>query len=429
MIREFRRTFKTGEPYVRQEHLERRRDRGVVECHEWRVQRIGLRDGRHGVVCYIRDISSQVSARERLRAEERQKDEFLGTLGHELRNPLGPIQNASELLMRVRSFNDSIQKIAGSIKRQATHMARLVDDLLDLSQATQGRLELRSETVAVVEVVNRAIEMVLPLIREKKHDLKYTTGGEPVRVNGDVTRLTQVFANVLTNAAKYTPEGGELRVNVRHDGDRAIIEICDNGMGIASDALPHVFELFVQDKRTVDSAQGGIGIGLNVARRVVEMHGGTITVHSQGVGAGASFRIELPCSHSAEDEQQHATQKVMSRPRRVLIVDDNEDAADVLAMLLKEAGHTTEAVYSAEKALQRVTAFGAGAAFVDISLPGMNGYELARHLRASGCTIRLIALTGHARGEDVQRSRAAGFDAHLVKPVDLPELERQLAEA
>lgn len=428
LIRHFRLTLETGEPYLGLEQTAPRRDRETPEHHEWRIHRICLPDGRYGVVCYLLDISAHVQLREQLLAADRQKDEFLAMLAHELRTPLAPIQNASELLLRIRASDPEIQGIAATVKRQVAHMVRLVDDLLDVSRVTRGRIELRCEPLVLTDVVNRAVEMTAPLIRDKKHSLVQVASPTDATVRGDVVRLTQAVGNILANSVKYTDAGGEICIVVRAHADCAGIEISDNGAGISPDLLPRIFEPFVQDDRTLDRSHGGLGIGLCVARRLIEMHGGTLTATSPGIGRGSTFQIRLPlCEPSVQQRLRPQSSPV--RSRRVLVVDDDADSANVLVMLLKEAGHAAEAAYFGRDALERVVRFAPEAAFVDIGLPDINGYELARQLRALDGNVRLIALTGHGLRKDIECARAAGFDAHLVKPVDLSELERELARA
>ncbi len=428
LIRHFRLTLETGEPYLGLEQVGLRRDRETAEHHEWQIHRVCLPDGRYGIVCYLLDISAHVQLRERLLAADRQKDEFLAMLAHELRTPLAPIQSATELLLRIRASDPEIREIAATVKRQVGHMMRLVDDLLDVSRITRGHVELRCERLLVSEVVERAIEMVSPLVRDKKHTVVQVPSPTAVTVRGDLVRLTQAVANILANSAKYTDPGGEIRIVWRALAGGADIEISDNGAGISAESLPRIFEPFVQDNRTLDRSGGGLGIGLCVARRVIEMHGGTVTAASPGIGQGSTFNIRLPlCEHPME--QRLRSQSPQARCQRVLVVDDDADTANVLVMLLREEGHAAEAAYSARDALERVAAFAPEAAFVDIGLPDMNGYELAREVRARDGRVRLIALTGHGQRKDIECARAAGFDAHLVKPVDLWELEEELARA
>jgi len=301
-----------------------------------------------------------------------------------------------------------------------------VDDLLDVSRIAQGRVELRCETIVLSDVLSRAIEMAAPPILDRKHTLVSLPSPNPLYVRADPARLTQAIANLLTNSAKYTDHGGKIRTRLYAEGGNAIIEVSDNGAGIAPELLPRLFELFVQGDRASNRSRDGLGIGLALVRRLVEMHGGTVTAASPGVGAGSTFQIRLPLIAPPSDTSPTSGATTF-RSRRVLIVDDDADSADSLAMLLKVAGHATEAVYAAQEALERVITFGADVVLVDIGLPDMNGYELARALRAQAGSVQLVAVTGHSHPDDIARSQAAGFAAHLVKPVSLPELERALA--
>ncbi len=426
LVRQFRYTLETGMPCFTAEHQEQRRDRGTTECYEWQINRIPLTDGRYGVVCYFRDISVHVRARAQLQSADRQKDEFLAMLAHELRNPLAPIRNASEVLSRAEAADAHHAAIA-IVQRQVANLTRLVDDLLDISRITQGRIELRRRPVQLAEVIAQAVEIVEPLIRERRHRVS-NTSYQTLRVNGDPARLVQSVANILTNAAKYTDEGGEIRLESSHEGTEAVLTVTDNGIGIAPDLLPQVFDLFVQGDRALDRAQGGLGIGLSVVKRLIEMHGGRVSVASSGVGTGSTFEIRLPLIE-APDAPSIAPAAPTFASRRILVVDDNQDAADSLAMILELEGHDVATVYTPQAALARVPTFQPDVALLDIGLPGMNGYELARRLRAlpGAATIRLIALTGYGQAEDRERSRAAGFDGHIVKPAELRALQQVIA--
>jgi CheY-like chemotaxis protein len=368
-----------------------------------------------------------VLSRARLQAADRQKDEFLAMLAHELRNPLAPIRNAGEVLSRTSPADARAQAAIGIVHRQVATLTRLVDDLLDVSRITQGRIELKRQPVQIAEVISQAIEMVEPLMKEKRHRVSVTSY-QAMRVNGDPARLIQCVANVLTNAAKYTDPGGEIRLESRNDGGEAVLTVTDNGVGISKELLLRVFDLFVQSDRTLDRAQGGLGIGLSVVKRLVEMHGGRVAASSPGPGAGATFEIRLPLIERNDISTTAAKQDDVPA-RKILIVDDNVDAADSLVMILRLDGHEVEAVYTAHDALERAAAIRPDVALLDIGLPKMNGYELAQHLRSQPDLrdIRLIALTGYGQGEDRERTRAAGFDDHLVKPADLAVLQKALS--
>ncbi len=429
IVQLFLRTLETGESYFAPEELVRRPDRDRLEYHEWRISRIPLPDSRQGVVCYFRDVSAHVLARNRLETADRQKDQFLAMLAHELRNPLAPIRTAAEVLTRTPATASEARSAVDIVERQVGNLARLVDDLLDVSRITQGRIELKRRTVTVAEIVAQAIEMVEPLLHDKRHKLTVTSHGA-LRVNGDPARLVQSVANVLTNAAKYTDAGGEIEIESHAEGDNAVVTITDNGVGISSDLLPHLFDLFVQSDRTLDRAQGGLGIGLSVVKQLVEMHGGSVRAASAGVARGAMFELRLPLVERDEEPVVTGTQPQVP-PQRILVVDDNADAADTLVMMLGLDGHEVRAAYSAREALDCVQTFAPDLVLLDIGLPEMNGYEVARRIRAQPALedVRLIALTGYGQADDRQRASAVGFDLHLVKPVESRALQQALLDA
>jgi signal transduction histidine kinase/CheY-like chemotaxis protein len=363
-------------------------------------------------------------AEERLLAADRRKDDFLAMLAHELRGPLAPIRNASELL--ARTTDRRTQSMSEILKRQSRHLSRLVDDLLDVSRITRGLVELQLRSTDLGEIIAIAIESVEPLMQEKRHTVRVDLGTTPLHVNGDSARLVQCVGNVLTNAAKYTDPGGTIEVTLREHDGRGVITVRDNGVGMPPSLLPHIFDLFVQADRSLDRAQGGLGIGLSVVKQLVEMHGGTVTASSEGAGKGTCMEISLPLQQPAAAAPESPALPPASS-RRVLIVDDNVDAADSLAMLLKLDGHDAESVYDPSIALERVGEFDPEVILLDIGLPVMDGYEVARRLREIGNKARLVALTGYGQAKDVQRARAAGFDSHLVKPVELPDLVKELS--
>ncbi len=429
-LRIFRHTLETGESYLAPERIEQRRDRGVTEYYEWLIHRIPLTDGRQGVVCYFRDISAPVRAREQLQAADRQKDEFLAMLAHELRNPLAPIYSASELLSRTLSAQPQAQAAIATIKRQAAQLTRLVDDLLDVSRITQGHVDLKRTTLDLASVIAQALETVEPLIREKHHEVFVTAHHEHLYVSGDFIRLVQCVINLLTNAAKYTDAGGHIHIETRAQDDVAVIAIVDTGVGMSPELLPRVFDLFVQSDRTLDRSEGGLGIGLSVVKRLVEMHGGRIEARSPGVGRGSTFEISLP-TVSPPAASPREVEPLKGSPKRVFIVDDNADAADTLALLLQFEGHEVQAVHTPADALEQIESFMPDVALVDIGLPELNGYELVRRLKKqpSLAAVKFVAVTGYGQIEDRRRVRDAGFNDHLVKPVSMPALERTLSES
>jgi signal transduction histidine kinase/DNA-binding response OmpR family regulator len=384
------------------------------------------------IISRYQEAEERAHSAEALSLADRQKDEFLAMLAHELRNPLAPIANASELLSRIMSdMSDDprAQSATGMIKRQIAQLSRLVDDLLDVSRITQGRIVLQRQPIDLASVISVAVETVEPRLREQRHTLtvETTRNDEPLYVEGDMARLVQCVGNILANAIKYTDPGGTIRVWTRPEGSAALIGVSDNGAGIADDLLPHVFDLFVQSERTLDRSQGGLGIGLAVVKRLVGMHDGTISAHSRGLGHGSTFEIRLPrIAQPVASFSQPAGKKAIAQ--RVLVVDDNADAADSLATLLALQGHSVEVAYSATDAIRRAKAFCPDVALLDLGLPEMSGYELARTLRAIPrfSDMRLIAVTGYGQTEDFERTREAGFDEHLVKPVELSALEQSM---
>jgi len=428
VVRLFRHTLQTGEPYVTTEQMEELSQRGPSEHYEWQISRLPLPDGPYGVVCYFRNVSAHVQARMALESADRQKNEFLAMLAHELRNPLAPIRNAGEILSRTLPPNSPTHAAIAMVKRQVTQLTRLVDDLLDVSRITQGRVELKREPLDLANVINHAVETAEPLFRERQHEVSIVSSYRTLHVHGDMTRLVQSVANILTNAAKYTDTGGKIRLQTRAEDGNALIEISDNGAGISPELLPRVFELFVQGDRTLDRSLGGLGIGLSVVRQLVEMHGGKVAAISPGLGRGSTFKLWLPLIERPSDQLADASQSKQT-PRRVLIVDDNVDAADSLALLLELDGHVARTTYSARDALEQAIAFGPDVILLDIGLPELDGYEVARRIRALKRLddFKLVALTGYGQVEDLRRAQEAGFDDHLVKPVDFETLSRCLA--
>ena len=387
------------------------------------------RDGEFlGMVGNSPEITDVVAAEAAVREAARQKDEFLAMLAHELRNPMAPIRNAAEILARALPSDSPLLPVSGLLRRQAAQLSRLVDDLLDVSRITQGRIDLKRRRIDLNAVIAQALETVEPLMREKSHTLRSQTPGDSLWVDADPERMVQALSNVLANAAKYTDRGGQVRVLAHAAGDEAVVTVADDGIGIAEEMLPRVFDLFVQSERALDRAQGGLGIGLSVVKRLVEMHGGRVSVTSGGPGTGSTFEIRLPRVAVAAPEA--ASQGASGSPtRRVLVVDDNRDAAESLALLLQLDGHVVEATFDPRRALELAPAFQPEVVLLDIGMPGMDGFEVAHRLRAAPELdgIVLVALTGYGRAEDRDMTAAAGFDAHLVKPVDLGALAQVLA--
>ena len=380
-----------------------------------------------------RDISERKRAEEALLQADRRKDEFLALLAHELRNPLAPIRNAIELLRRADGNADLIRQSSRIMERQVGQMVRLVDDLLDISRITRGKIQLRKERVELAAAVRSAVEAARPLIEAQAHELTVTLPQEPVYLDGDLTRLDQVFSNLLTNAAKYTEKGGHVWLSAERQDGGVVVSVRDSGIGIAADYLPHVFEMFSQAAPALERSQGGLGVGLALVRGLVELHGGTIEARSGGPGLGSEFIVRLPVVQQPTPVEQEPSgdgqQCRAVRKCRILVVDDNRDTTDSLAIILRLAGHDTHTAYDGLEGLQAAATLRPDVVLLDIGLPKMNGYEAARHIREQpwGKGMALIALTGWGQDEDKRRALEAGFDHHLTKPVDASALEKLLA--
>lgn len=358
---------------------------------------------------------------------DRRKDEFLAMLAHELRNPLSAVVNAVSLLS-ARSESDRGWATA-VIARQSGQLAHLIDDLLDVSRITTGKIRLRRQIIDAANVLDRARDAVAPLINERKHDLlcNYTVGS--LWVDADPTRLEQIILNLLTNAAKYTPEGGQLRLSAAVSGAEIVITVRDNGIGIAPDRIPELFQLFAQGERSIAETEGGLGIGLTIVQKLVDMHGGRIEAESAGLNRGATFRVRFPFAHKpAEINGGNKNVTRALHRRRVLIIDDNVDTSQGLSRLLTRAGHDTALAHDGTQALARAREQTPEAILLDIGLPGMDGFEVVKLLRQQSCCLEatIIALTGYGQPEDRQRVIEAGFDHHLVKPVNIDELKHLL---
>jgi CheY-like chemotaxis protein len=374
------------------------------------------------------NLCAQALERARLYGEteraSRAKDEFLAMLGHELRNPLAPMATALQLMRLRRESGESRERAV--IERQLQHLARLVDDLLDVSRITRGKIELRRRPLELGTVLTRALEVAAPLFEQQRHELALSVPRNGLVVNADEPRLTQVIANLLTNAAKYTPPEGKVEVSAFAEGEDVVLTVRDSGIGIDRELLPRVFELFVQGPRSIARSDGGLGLGLALVRSLVTLHGGAVHATSAGPGLGSTFTIRLPAARpetlvgEPEPEERPAPGHQLSR--RLLVVDDNRDAADALAEALREVGYEVDVAYDGPRALELAQQLAVDVALLDIGLPVMDGYELAQRLRAISPLTRLIAVTGYGQQHDRARALQAGFDRHFVKPVDLGEL-------
>ncbi|WP_119156493.1 PAS domain S-box protein [Caldimonas tepidiphila] len=387
------------------------------------------RDGRPNYIStIIRDIAERYRTEQALREMDRRKDEFLAMLAHELRNPLAPIGTAAQIL-KLKGLDEArVGKASEVIARQVEHMTELINDLLDVSRVTRGLIEIESEPVDLGSVLADAIEQSRPLIEGQQHHLVVHPAAEPLAVRGDKTRLVQMLANLLNNAAKYTRKGGEIVLGITADADHATISVQDNGIGIPPDVLPHVFDLFTQAKRSPDRSQGGLGLGLALVKSLVELHGGTVTARSDGPGKGSEFSVRLPRLHDipaiAGAAKERPAEREGGRKLSVMVVDDNVDAAQTLAVLIESQGHEVTVVHDARDALERARVSRPKVLLLDIGLPDMDGYELARCMRSVPglADSLLIALTGYGQAEDLEKSKAAGFDHHLLKPADTGRL-------
>jgi signal transduction histidine kinase len=370
-----------------------------------------------------------------LERADRQKNEFLSMLAHELRNPLAPIRTAVDVLRLKGDGQPEIEWAREIINRQTKHLVRLVDDLLDVSRITGGKIRLDLEVLNAASVVAAAVETSRPLIEESGHQMTVTLPEEPVWVRCDRVRLAQVLSNLLNNAAKYTQRGGLIALTVERSGGEAVFRVADNGIGISAEMLPKVFELFTQVERSLDRSQGGLGVGLTVVKRLVEMHGGRVEAASSGAGGGSEFTVRLPAIESPPDPEAVADAPLENRspaaPLRVLVVDDNADAADSLAWLLRHGDHEVRTAHDGRQAVEVAHEFRPQAVVLDLGLPEIDGYEVARRLRQHADTrgALLVALSGYGQQEHRRRSSEAGFDYHFVKPLDFGGLQRILLEA
>jgi PAS domain S-box-containing protein len=431
--------------------LEQRRH-GLADIHDSRFRRA---DGKElwaivsaspytddrgivvGILVMLTDITDRKRAEEELRNADRRKEEFLAVLSHELRNPLAPIQTAVDLLEQAGTSKAGSERELAVIKRQVQNLKRLVDDLLDVSRISRGKIELRKEFVDLAAVVAEAVEAVRPLFDEQHQGLQVTMPDKPIFLHADSTRLEQILSNLLINAAKYTPQGGRIWLVVDHSSSEVVIHVRDTGMGIETELLPKVFDLFLQGERRSGLSHEGGGIGLSLARNLVELHGGTITAYSQGPNLGSEFVVKFPATakmlpHTPPTPEKNQTDAAESLPRRrILIVDDNVQAADSMGRLMSVVfGQNVEVVYNGKSALETADSFLPDVILLDLEMTGMDGYEVAMRLRQRPeCSQALIvAVTGWGHAEDRRRSAETGFDLHLVKPVSARDLRALLAD-
>ena len=419
---------------------ERQRRDGLDDAareSEERLKRINaelaarIADARDAHRAALNVMEDAIEAKEALAESDRRKDEFLATLAHELRNPLAPIRNSVQIMRLAGVDGDLAEQARETIERQVTHLVRLVDDLLDVSRISRDKFELRKEPVALAVVIQSAVETSRPLLEASGQEFTVTLPPKPVWLNADLTRLAQAVSNLLNNAAKYTPASGAIRLVAERRGGQAVVRVRDTGIGIPPDLHAHIFEMFGQVDTSHERTQGGLGIGLTLVKSLVEMHEGTVEVHSDGAGRGSEFVLRLPVAAAGtEGEDAGEGHDHAGAARRILIVDDNRDSADSLALLLVHAGHETQTAYDGHSGMEAARALRPHVILLDIGMPQLNGYEVARRIRREpwGGDVVLVALTGWGQVEDRAKSREAGFDAHFVKPVEHRVLAKFLAE-
>lgn len=398
------------------------------------IDDVGILQGGFGIT---QDITQRKLAELALREANHRKDEFLAMLAHELRNPLAPISNAVQILRMTQQGNPALEQTTNMVGRQVKHLVRLVDDLLDVSRVTRGKIKLQKMPVNLLEIIHQAVETSQPLIDSRNHQLRLCLPQEAIRVEGDATRLAQVVSNLLNNAAKYTDAGGQLSLSLElkpaaspEANEEAVIRVKDSGRGMEPAALKSLFDIFYQVDRNLDRSEGGLGIGLYLVKSLVSMHGGHVEAFSEGKGKGSEFVIYLPCLPSEKPKQQPSAdiEAKPMRGKRILLVDDNPDVAESMAMLLKLFGHEITLAHDGREAVSTALRERPEVVLLDIGLPYLNGYEACRTMRSVGLTDTLIvALTGYGQEEDRKKAEAAGFDYHLAKPVDINMLELLLA--
>jgi two-component system, sensor histidine kinase len=407
----------------------RAKEAAVATASEPAVRMALLREANEKLV--IATLRAQ-EATEAAEHASRDKEKFLAMLAHELRNPLAPISNALAILRRRDSADATVTWVHDMIKRQVDHLTRLLNELLEASRLTTGKVMLKKQPIEICETMRFAIEASQPLISSRRQHLSVAFPPRPMVVDGDRTRLVQVFGNLLHNAAKYTPEGGSIRFSARQAAGTVEVRVADDGAGIAADVLPHVFDLFTQEGRSLDHAQGGLGIGLTVVRSLVELHGGTVKATSPGVGQGSEFCVAIPLMANPPPRVAGSSGEPLEAPGRslhIVLIEDNVDASDSLGALLRVMGHEVSTAFDGNTGFELVRDTQPQLVVCDIGLPGMDGYQIITRLRETveGPMPFMIALSGYGQPEDRARGLAAGFDHHLTKPVDVEELLRLIA--
>ncbi len=391
-------------------------------------------------IALYRDLQTEITERRVVEAElqemNRRKDEFLAMLSHELRNPLAPIRGAVEIIRRVAPPHPKLEWATDVTDRQVRHLSRLVDELLDVARISHGKFDLKRERVDLKHIVETSVEAAEPGLAERRQTLQLELPATPVWVQGDSARFAQVVSNLLHNASKFSDDGGRIELALQADSGQARLTVRDHGSGIEPHVIPHVFDLFSQGDRTLDRSKGGLGVGLTLVRRIVQLHGGEVSAHSAGAGQGAEFVVVVPCIASvagARDEAAPAAAvgSVVPQGRRVMVIDDNRDAAESLAVFLELAGHEVKALTDPLQAMASLPVFSPEVMVVDIGLPQIDGFELARRVRAAPPPdlALLVAVSGYGQPEHKRRSQEAGFDHHITKPADLNELAALIADA
>jgi PAS domain S-box-containing protein len=431
VVARVKRSAETGEPWEDTFPL-----RGKDSEYRWFLSRaVPIRDAAGNIIRWFgtnTDITEQRQAEAALKEADHRKNEFLAMLAHELRNPLAPIHNAVQVLRLTGGNGEAVASASAMMERQVGQMVRLVDDLLDLSRISRGKIELRRVRVELASAVHHAVEAARPLVQSMEHDLTVILPPTPIYLHADPTRLAQVIGNLLNNACKFTNKGGHISLTVEQVDSQAIVRVRDPGIGIAADQLPRIFDMFMQIDTSLERSVSGLGLGLTLVKNLVEMHNGTVEVNSDGIGKGTEFVVRLPIMAGAtkpSPPEPPTSESSRTTARRILVVDDNRDSAESLAMLLKLTKNDTHTAYDGLEAVEAAATWKPDVILFDIGLPKLNGYEACRRIREQpwGRAMIMVALTGWCQQEDRQRSSEAGFDGHLVKPVDLAALTQLLA--